>query len=1022
MFMKKKLLSAFTVLAMLVSCFTGVVTVSAEENLLSNGGFESALLGSGNTWTFTQTGGWYAATSSGTGAVSTETYHGGKQSLKLSEATVGQRVNLTAGTKYTLSGYIKASASTSAPMLVFGDGTAGYPDSTPMIDKISVSATTDWTEFKAEFSCTSTQAYVICIEAWSAGTVYIDDVTLTGVEGEYESGGIGNGNFADGTDGWTIEGTTAAVTDGALVASGTVRVYQTVTGLEAGTYNLTAQAYTSDIKTTGTSYLYAKTAGHTVASTAIPEGTAAYKIVVPSIVVGDDGTCDIGLNLESSASVTLDNLAFEPTEDTRVKFYKGGEISKLTYIESKNGSFRRIGGTNALNDALQVMAENGFNLARIRLLDSPGKGHGDGTYYLPAGFMDLKDCLSLARRAKDKGMAIELTIAYSDYWVDGATQMVPYNWQQEITAQGISGAAKLADYFEDKVYEYTKESLQAFIDQGTTPEFVSIGNEMQCGILFNKYQSSNGLYNNATYQKRFINAGAKAVRELAPDAKIIIHSDNGGKVSARGTFMSFVKDTNVDYDVIGVSYYPYYNADVSIDTVVNEFNNFVRTYDKDVIIMETGYNWNAKKKGGWEGQLENSGYYQDIYGEDQAGQRAFLTELYAKLKTVLGGRCIGDLYWDPVMIPASGVCWAQAENGSSQSEVVSNSTLFNFNNAQAVPGQLAMKYNTEASDTLNISGRIKTSTAGTAYLKNTEVKFTVNGKEYTRTTDKYGDYIVSIPYPEDGKVSISLENSKTTYDDVDAPTYEGILISGIDFNDYGASEEPSPSPVPTATPTPVPTATPTPVPTATPTPVPTATPTPVPTATPTPVPTATPTPTHVPRVTPSPVPTATPTPTPVPTATPTPVPTATPTPTPTETVTPAPTETATPEPTETATPSPEETATPEPEETASPAPEGAYVYLNIKIDDNGTISYKADYDADGAENAKLYVAVYDKGRLCAVYLDELERTIDGINILDEKYRGDGQLTVKGFLWDDKQKPLCRQYTEHIAYPVTFPMQ
>ena len=96
--------------------------------------------------------------------------------------------------------------------------------------------------------------------------------------------------------------------------------------------------------------------------------------------------------------------------------------------------------------------------------------------------------------------------------------------------------------------------------------------------------------------------------------------------------------------------------------------------------------------------------------------------------------------------------------------------------------------------------------------------------------------------------------------------------------------------------------------------------------------------------------------------------------------------------------------------------------MNIKIDDNGTISYKADYDADGAENAKLYVAVYDKGRLCAVYLDEPERTIDGINILDEKYRGDGYLTVKGFLWDDKQKPLCRQYTEYIAYPVTFPMQ
>ena len=332
--MKKKLLSAFVVLAMLSSCFAGVVTVSAEDNLLSNGDFESALLGKGNTWTFTQTGGWYAATSSGTGEISTDTYHGGTKSLKLSETTVGQRVNLNAGTKYTLSGYIKASAATSAPKLVFGDGNTEYPDSNAIGDKISVNATTDWTEFKTEFSCTSSQAYVICIEAWDAGTVYIDDVTLTGVEGEYDGGGVVNGNFASGTDGWTVDGETAEVTGGALVAEGTVRVSQTVEGLENGTYNLTAQAYTSDIKTTGTSYLYAKTKGHTVASTAIPEGTAAYKIIVPSIVV-TDGTCDIGLNLKDSAQVTLDNLAFEKTEDTRVKFYKGARFQSLRILRAR---------------------------------------------------------------------------------------------------------------------------------------------------------------------------------------------------------------------------------------------------------------------------------------------------------------------------------------------------------------------------------------------------------------------------------------------------------------------------------------------------------------------------------------------------------------------------------------------------------------------------------------------------------------------------------------------------------------
>ncbi len=907
----RKSISAFIAAVIALSGLT--FAVHADENLLKNGDFESALLGSGDVWTFTQTGGWYAATSSGTGEVSADTFHGGAKSLKLANATTGQRVTLNAGTAYTLKAYVKGTAGKAAELRI-DDGTAEWPDDGSHTNASkSAALTADWQEVTVSYTPTATQAYVICLETWDGSTVYFDDVTLTGIEGEYESGGIVNGNFTNGTEGWTVSGDgTASADTGALAANGTVRVYQTVTGLEPGTYNLTAQAYTSDIAKTGTSYLYAKTAGHTVASTAIPEGTAAYKIVVPSIVVGEDGTCDIGLNLEKSASVTLDNLAFEPTEDTRVKFYKGGEISKLSYIESKNGTFRRIGGTTAVNDALQVMAENGFNLARIRLLDSPGKGHGDGTYYLPAGFMDLNDCLSLARRAKDKGMDIELTIAYSDYWVDGEKQMVPYNWKADV--DGLKGEA-LVSALEKKVYDYTKESLQAFIDQGTTPEFVSIGNEMQVGILFNQWKNNNGLYNNAAYLKRLVNAGAKAVRELAPDAKIIIHSDNGGNVSKRSTFMSLVKDKTVDYDVIGVSYYPYYNAAVSIDTVVSEFNNFVRTYDKDVIIMETGYNWTQYKRGGsWEGQLQDSGYYQNVYGESEEGQRAFLTELYAKLKTVLGGRCIGDLYWDPVMIPASGVCWAQAEDGSSQPEVVSNSTIFNYNSSQATAGQLAMKYNTEASDTLNISGRIKTSTAGTAYAKNKKVTFTVNGAQYNRTTDKYGDYIVSIPYPDDGKVNISLKGSETSYTDKDAPTYEGILMSGYNFDDFDAATEPDPDP------------------------------TPVPTPKPTPVPT------------------------PVPTESPAP--------------------------------------------TATPMPEGAYVNLDVDIADDGTISYKADYAANGAENATLYVAVYDgSNTLIAVYTDKPEWVIENVNINDEEY---GQITVKGFLWDDMQKPLCDEYTEMIG--------
>ena len=337
--MKKKLLSAFVVLAMLASCFAGVVTVSAEDNLLLNGDFESALLGAAD-WEYPNKGNWY---NEGGSEQTSAQYNGGSHSVKMNEATVGQRITLNAGTKYTLTAYIKADAAASYPVMGFYDGTQQYPmDAKYGVKTTSVSATTEWQKVTLDFDCTNTQDYLVGFLVWAgtntATNVYADDVTLTGVEGVYDGGGVVNGNFANGTDGWTVDGEgTASADTGALVAEGTVRVSQTVTDLENGTYNLTAQAYTSEIKTTGTSYLYAKTKGHTVASTAIPEGKAAYKIIVPSIVV-TDGTCDIGLNLEDSESVTLDNLALEKTEDTRVKFYKGGEISKLSYIESHQTS------------------------------------------------------------------------------------------------------------------------------------------------------------------------------------------------------------------------------------------------------------------------------------------------------------------------------------------------------------------------------------------------------------------------------------------------------------------------------------------------------------------------------------------------------------------------------------------------------------------------------------------------------------------------------------------------------------
>ncbi|QCB20689.1 hypothetical protein E5N77_01685 [Streptomyces sp. SS52] len=62
-----------------------------------------------------------------------------------------------------------------------------------------------------------------------------------------------------------------------------------------------------------------------------------------------------------------------------------------------------------------------------------------------------------------------------------------------------------------------------------------------------------------------------------------------------------------------------------------------------------------------------------------------MTDLFAQLKRVAGGAVLGNLYWDPVMIPAPGVGW---EVGGPN--VVSNTTLFDFQ-GRALPALAAYR-------------------------------------------------------------------------------------------------------------------------------------------------------------------------------------------------------------------------------------------------------------------------------------------------------------------------------------------
>ena len=127
----------------------------------------------------------------------------------------------------------------------------------------------------------------------------------------------------------------------------------------------------------------------------------------------------------------------------------------------------------------------------------------------------------------------------------------------------------------------------------------------------------------------------------------------------------------------------------TIETCVEFIDNISEKYDKNIMIMETGFNWNATRKDGYAGQLVDIDAYKDIYPPSKEGQAGFLTDLFSQLKNT--ERCVGALYWDPCMIHVedkdgnnlSGWAYREADD-AVEPNVVENTTLFDFD-GKALP-------------------------------------------------------------------------------------------------------------------------------------------------------------------------------------------------------------------------------------------------------------------------------------------------------------------------------------------------
>lgn len=272
---------------------------------------------------------------------------------------------------------------------------------------------------------------------------------------------------------------------------------------------------------------------------------------------------------ESVASVTIDKKYQLPENGTQFRSTNkevdkmlGADISFLPELEARGMKFSDNG---VEKDAIQILKDHGFNYVRLRIFNDPARDSG----YSPGkGFCDLAHTKQMAKRVKDAGMKLLLDFHYSDYWADPGKQYKPAAWRS-LSFEELKKA----------VYDYTKDVIQQLKDQGTTPDMVQIGNEINHGIIWPEGNVSNfdGL-------AQLINAGTAATKAVDPNITMMLHVALGGQNDESVFFIDNMIARGVPFDVIGESYYPKWHG--TLDDLRDNLNDLVRRYGKDVIVVE----------------------------------------------------------------------------------------------------------------------------------------------------------------------------------------------------------------------------------------------------------------------------------------------------------------------------------------------------------------------------------------------------------------------------------------------------
>jgi arabinogalactan endo-1,4-beta-galactosidase len=411
-----------------------------------------------------------------------------------------------------------------------------------------------------------------------------------------------------------------------------VDTHQALTGVPNGFYTLGVWTRSSggDVS----DYIALTGCGGDSAPTAVPADSDGNWVRIVTYVHVTTRQCTINLVTHGDAGDWTNFAGVTFTAGAAPLPIRGGDISTLIRGEQDGGVYYTASGRQ--ESALAQLADAGMNWVRLRVWVNPQDGMNNEAQLL-AG----------AREARRYHQHLLLDLHYSDTWADPGHQSTPAAWASQTYAQ-----------LQTQMYRYSRQVVAGLVAQGTPPEMVQVGNEINNGLLW-----PTGTTSNFAQLAGLLKAGISGVHAAFPPAKIVLHLAAAWSESGLAWWYTQAESYGVQFDIIGLSYYDYWHG--RLDVIQNDLDQLTAQFGKPVMIMETAYPFTLASNDPTASlSLSDPTLLDPGYPANPAGQAANFRDVLSVVQAVPNHMGLGVFYWEPTWTVVKGNGWDPTDPSS----------------------------------------------------------------------------------------------------------------------------------------------------------------------------------------------------------------------------------------------------------------------------------------------------------------------------------------------------------------------